>query len=719
MTTASRAQKIQSIIESRKPMAERARKESARLGDVFKELDTFKVCIANSARKVDREYADKLQGLSSQVDAVRDAVTDATRECERLAARFARPTLNIGVAGRAGQGKSTLLQQITGLTNEEIPAAAGDHCTGAPSIVTNHDSPETYADITFYTERNFLDWVVEPFFKRLQLGEAPLSLDEFAAVPLPEAPAAESKDPTTDEEHLKKLRYYQQSLSAYRSLLTGRVKRVPREEIRSYVAQKDANERKLTNWIAVEMVQIKCRFPQSDVGSIALADTPGLGDFLSGAEDRLVKTVGESLDVVIFLRMTPATRAIDPADTNLHGLVKRAIPSLTPAEWSYFVINDNPNTSDNLPFFRRELEGSTMRTRLLLTANCMNQAAVAACVEQILDDVAGNISRLDQKLFAGSLERVKNGEDKLRALVEAASGVLPRAATTDQRLLKKVFGPVWDSICERLKNLVDVYRAKRDQSDDEFLGAVRQAMALMEKGPGHLLSDKFGPGGGAVYFAQKVHALRVAISRGLDELDSSLDASFVKLRSEVLEIFRSSGGGRLKFLEGKPEAEAWMTLLERWKQCGDGGAPVVNAIELLLSAKLSFRGFIQPRVRSCLDILDSASEGGISFAPGSGVEVVNADLTLGWHNARNGMREPLEDLSAEPAMARFALVQDFEDLVVHEGGSDKAKDRWELFYDDHRGEVWPEEFGRLEDQAQLLRDWNAAVASLRKLTKAN
>ena len=47
------------------------------------------------------------------------------KECERLEKRFNRDTINISVVGRARQGKSRLLQSISGLRDEVIPASNG------------------------------------------------------------------------------------------------------------------------------------------------------------------------------------------------------------------------------------------------------------------------------------------------------------------------------------------------------------------------------------------------------------------------------------------------------------------------------------------------------------------------------------------------------------------------------------------------------------------
>ena len=54
-----------------------------------------------------------------------EAISDTLASLGLLKARFSRSTLNIGVSGRARVGKSTLLQSIAGLHDEQIPTGSG------------------------------------------------------------------------------------------------------------------------------------------------------------------------------------------------------------------------------------------------------------------------------------------------------------------------------------------------------------------------------------------------------------------------------------------------------------------------------------------------------------------------------------------------------------------------------------------------------------------
>ncbi len=288
------------------------------LNGIESQVRQFKEFVPSYARRLDAEAAARINALLPESEEMVREVGEEKSKLALLSARFTRPTLNIGVAGRAGQGKSTLIQRLSGLTKAEIPSGSGGHCTGAPSIIVNRDSGETFAEINFHTAPGFLQNVIAPFFEHLRLGNAPYTLDEFATMPIPETVPVGASDLTTDTEYLRKLREFRSRLPMYRDRLTGETHRVTRAEIRSFVAQQEEQKNEfgepisLWNWVAVRMATIYCPFPHSDLGAVALADTPGLGDFLSGAEERLIATVGQTLDAVLFVRRPP----VDPQWSN-------------------------------------------------------------------------------------------------------------------------------------------------------------------------------------------------------------------------------------------------------------------------------------------------------------------------------------------------------------------------------------------------------------------
>ncbi len=143
---------------------------------------------------------------------------------------------------------------------------------------------------------------------------------------------------------------------------------------------------------------------------------------------------------------------------------------------------------------------------------------------------------------------------------------------------------------------------------------------------------------------------------------------------------------------------------------------MVHAIELLLNERLSFRGFIQPRVRQCLDVLngDYAANDPYRYEGDDDAAIVLEKLELAWEQACDQIRNAIDGMAMEPSMAHFAAVEDFCDTVLRSGGTTKSRDRWYLFYRKNRSDVWPEAFTALEAESRLLEEWRIQVKELQK-----
>ena len=117
---------------------------------------------------------------------------------------------------------------------------------------------------------------------------------------------AEKRQAAAKYDHLCR---YHQNLHKYRDALSEpSPRRVPRHEIREYVAQDTVDRRRIYfNYLAVREVKIVCSFPNVDIGQIALVDMPGLGDTEIGDEERMIKTLGQDIDLVLFVRMPKST----------------------------------------------------------------------------------------------------------------------------------------------------------------------------------------------------------------------------------------------------------------------------------------------------------------------------------------------------------------------------------------------------------------------------
>ena len=147
----SRPQRIDQILNDRRPFATKANKLATQLSSVSQALENLSTFLPEVLKRdIPDESRDKIVRLQSRVPKIQVDISEQKAELQQLGLRFSRNTLNVGIVGNARQGKSTFLQALTGLTSEEIPSAETDHCTGAPSLIINHN--ETYADIQYFTK---------------------------------------------------------------------------------------------------------------------------------------------------------------------------------------------------------------------------------------------------------------------------------------------------------------------------------------------------------------------------------------------------------------------------------------------------------------------------------------------------------------------------------------------------------------------------------------
>ena len=129
MTTANRSARITEIIQKRQPLAQRIISVESNLKNLQNAIQ-----ILESDRKQqlnqwpnEAKIVDKLNKID--FSSILSKIEKELRELHKLRICFARQTLNIGVVGRMKQGKSTLLQTLSGLSDDEIPARSGKACT--------------------------------------------------------------------------------------------------------------------------------------------------------------------------------------------------------------------------------------------------------------------------------------------------------------------------------------------------------------------------------------------------------------------------------------------------------------------------------------------------------------------------------------------------------------------------------------------------------------
>ena len=198
-----------------------------------------------------------------------------------LEARFARDTVNIGVSGQARVGKSTLLQSVSGLGDDQIPTGQALPVTAVRSRIF-HAPDLRRATLRLHTFDTFVTEVARALPRRAgRRGAA------GHAGRVPRAGSTRSRDELLRADRpswvtmLNRLRAMQASFPTYAHDLTGGERVVPLEELRPWVAyptnaqEQHARHRSRGRYLAVRDVRIDCPFPHAQVRTWGSSTCPG------------------------------------------------------------------------------------------------------------------------------------------------------------------------------------------------------------------------------------------------------------------------------------------------------------------------------------------------------------------------------------------------------------------------------------------------------------
>ncbi len=730
----TRVQQITAIIEQRQPLAnkiEGVKKNLELLSSALNKLENYR------DELVDKVDDPKVIGQLKEINTspIQRNISSELDTLYKLKTRFSRNTLNIGVVGRARQGKSKLLQSLTGLTTAEIPDGSGQHCTGVRSTIHHNPAFETSGEVWFYNERSFLDEVIMPYYDQLKLGAKPITLEEFASQPLPELPANQNgAEVGAKYEHL---RGYHVHVDKYRHLLReSSPRRITKEEIRQYVAQDNLDgERIYYNYLAVQEVKIVCNFPNSEVGQIALVDLPGLGDTGIGDEERLLKTLGQDIDLVLFVRMPKSSGDfLGDVDVKLYDIARSALVDLPLEKWSFMVFNatdSNSELGDNSNLCKQlaaELKNKHINISESVIADCADpDEANEKILDRVLSYLAANITSLDQEYASSCQERLQQIQSTVNAEVEKIKDLLGKdniddySMTKELPLFRKLFGnekkgwwrDVVLSIQQKRKQLWD----ERLKPDENLENGIATAVNACQEGGGILLFDDpiqeiqdriFGSSSLEAY-ANYRDELRVFLSRNFQSLDKDLKQSIEKVKSDVANILVEKG--RLGVLTEAQGSEFFLAIADL---IPEHLANLKQGFIVLAGFELSYRGLILHRIRKHLDVLtnvtatsgqspaEDAEPPTLSVNSNTTAEEILEALRIDYDKAVNRIKPALEEFLSEPSQAVYGMVEEFVDNVIRQ---EDIEDEWQDFLIPMRGKLWPDEFGKPERERQQRKQW--------------
>ena len=734
-----RTERINSIISRRKPLVEDIQNIRSNISKVTSSFDKmFPVC---QAILNDESLAPEFQGMSGVIDACSRPLGEIRKLNDELALlqnRFSRDTLNIAVIGRARQGKSKLLQTITGLGVEEIPDGNQGFCTGVRSdIINTQNLSSAYAQVNFLTERQFIEERIAPYFHDLQGYKAglftPSSIYDFQTMKLPEPGTfTESSEVSAQMNlHLKHLKDLQEHLPQYQEYLGRGPIRIERGQIREYVAQDNAKgERIYFKHMAVDSVEIFCTFPNSDVGKLRLIDLPGLGDTRMGDTEQLVKALSDQVDLVIFLTKPANTGASwGENEIKLYGKARIALGDKLPIErWSFWCFNhDSRDNADNLlqcVRLRDTIRDEQIQVSGTMIADCTKKDEVyREIIDEALEFLAANIERNDaayagyiQNDISRSVSQLRENISRLQAMTQEG-----RAHDDDEYMFGVLFNKLWKELTNAIQSLVDgkqsALRDARNTPCIPMKERIETIFAEAESGKSFPFTEEsiqkeIGSSGAQGIYYDGLHVLRTQLGNRMQaNMDDILNAVMTAMKDQFGHALGHEGRLAGKF--GCDNHEILGRIVEYIKEneLSDRAPTILYGLELLDGWKLNYRSFAQYKIREALNCLDPLDEFNKSQETPRDAPAILDMLQFLYEHAVAEMRRKFggpNGIYHEPNNAAFAIAEEFKDIMIRSGSDEDAlKLEWSSLYRPIKGDVWPNEFG----SSQKKRD---ALAGIRR-----
>ena len=359
----------------------------------------------------------------------------ARKACEDALKRLRRDSINIAVAGKARQGKSQILQMLTGLGDKQIPTGDGGFCTATLNIVHNRDDKS--ATIHYLTESELLTQKVYPSYApkgssdvALGLPQRPASVAAFINNELPTVSDTESEEALINWGKVCTLQGDLRKTPDLVAKLGAAPESVPLDIVREFLV-KDNGE---TNYQVVDFVEIATPFDTDLPKGMTVYDLPGLEDPSPGIRETMLKCVSEEADVVFLLRM-PANKGDDwdKADLRTMTELKGIYPNgeVLPKDWIQLVLNlDVRPDSHNEKNVTRMAEKAPSRFTPVI-CDCGSKDAVREMVDSHIDALVNQAGRIDDLRIQQAGNAFAVAISAVRSLADAFATAIGGVELTD------------------------------------------------------------------------------------------------------------------------------------------------------------------------------------------------------------------------------------------------------------------------------------------------
>ena len=665
---------------------------------------------------VTREYYDtfgeklqpKLTELIETAEAAAAELDTLCRDASRIVRRWQQGRLTMGVAGPPRMGKSTLLQSITGLSNDVLPAGDGPPLTGARSRIDSSSGPQT-ATVHFLRRDQFLGSVIGSYYHELNLGSTPSWAAFDAGLP--------KGDDLKPAEHaiFDELSRTWSARREYASSFDSEPRSISLGEVTQYVSQHGSSL-----FHAVEQVRIRTEFPAIDSTDVSVVDLPGLGEIARGHEEKLTETLQTEVDAVFYLKR-PSHHGDDwsYADNKVVGLVDDAIPEVELRDSMFVVLNRVQNEAGRgqesvIEGIRGKLQ-SKYADITIIEADVSNADQVKERILlPTLETLASRLPELDQV----AANRLTERRAPLLEAVESAYSDLVESFSRDEPDIQSKFVSLRDAFIKDLRvSLHDLLREYHpapslgsrssivDQTRHDYLVACEDAWEAARNGfaesvvVGELVRSKKHKAVWEAVLEDEMSRGRSSFTHRLQsELEQRLRSLLNTVRTKTLSRLHETPLGHIL-----NEGDATTALHCLAEAAPDESATIAAGLGYLAEFRVGYYDVLHPQIRRQMTALDIESDGGRAIreqldlrndlSTENEARKVRGFLLMQYDEATTRAFEALRDFADNLEWAVFATLEEFKDRLVRTDGNDRE---WFHLLYTRRTQVWPAEYAAIQ-----------------------
>lgn len=735
-------QKIEGIIAARKQQLPKIECAAEHIQEAKAAVDHLEELLSGhgseaetiqSMMQANPELARKLGSIST--DAFYKAHREAAELLESLKKRFGREEVHISFVGRAGQGKSLVLQRISGLSGAIIPSAEGSDCTGARSIISNRPITDTKAEITFYSERELVEIVnkyLEATFRTSSYNVS--SLKGIYGLSTSIDSLKNARLNVRESAYLDHLEKYIDHVAELEPHL-GQTITVPEEEIERYVAQyksDDPNEKYYT-YLGVKEANILSAFPFKQCGKIVLLDTIGTGATSLGVEDAMIETVKQDSDAIVLMMRPDSIRArVDSEDCTTIDKIASAVTEEYTRQMLFLVINrvetEKGNNTAKIQDFKRQIDNLKLPIAQYMDVNCWEQEEVESnLLFPVLEQLAQNLVEIDQMILDRANQQLEHFESIYKAISSKIEGAMGASINQDERRqfndeIQQTIGRMTNEI----RNLYLKYKEVREEPSaklkDEATLRLKNIVRNVPKKDEILQKLNNGRINQFNALEQLTNRIRINIIDDFLGLNPALKEIVWNMKREVVHLLAAEDKGRLGFIVGADpnDPDAWLKgILEKLDD--PQYQTIYGAFLPLEDFELRMENFLIYKVRASLDDIDWSLQ---DKPPQLSASLADKDALVDqirfWleHLAEivyQKVEKALKDYYSFPNEAIFAVVRDFHDRIVYAGDQD-IDTEWRYLYEDKIPMIWPDEHRAFMVTAGIEEVWNDFTAQIHNCT---